>query len=101
MKHLIDYIIRWRTALLGALFALAAALPAVLNAPEVLAVVPDHYRPYIVALGFVLMYATRPRPATRAADPEVQVAQAIASTEGATTVVVSQTNGPQTAVIRA
>lgn len=100
MNQIIDFFIRWRTALLGALFALAAALPSLLNAPEVLAVVPDQYRPYVIALGFVLMYLTRPRPATRAADPEVQVKKEIEKTDKPSTIVV-QESGAVTAVISA
>ena len=100
MNQVTDILIRWRTALLGALFALSAVLPALLNAPEVLAVVPEQYRPYVIALGFVLMYLTRPRPATRAADPEVQVKKAISETDIPSTIIVKEA-GETTAVIRA
>ena len=100
MNQILDVLIRWRTALLGALLALAAVLPAILNAPEVLAIVPEQYRPYLIAAGFIAMYMTRPRPATRAADPEVQVKREISRTEKPSTIVVQEA-GAVTAVISA
>lgn len=71
-----DVLVRWRTALLGFIFAAAAALPALINAPEVLAIIPGEYRPYVIALAFFLMYLTRPRPAVRADDYEASVSRA-------------------------
>lgn len=57
------WLVKWRTLLAGWLFAGAAALPSLLGAPEVLAVVPAEYRPYVIAAGFLLMWLTRPRAA--------------------------------------
>lgn len=57
------WLVRWRTLVVGWLFAAAAALPALLNAPEVIAVIPAEYRPYVIAAGFILMWLTRPRAA--------------------------------------
>jgi hypothetical protein len=73
LHHAWDIIVRWRTALVGLLFAAAAALPSLLGAPEVLAVIPAEYRPYAIALAFVLMWATRPRAAVRASDYEASL----------------------------
>lgn len=99
---ILDTLIRWRTAILGFVLAAASALPALLGAPEILAIVPPEWRPYIIAAGFVAMYLTRHRPATRAHDPEVQVAKAIEATPGPTTVVVASTAGGEpTAVVNA
>lgn len=100
MNKILDILIRWRTALLGVVFAAAAVLPAILNAPEVLAIVPEQYRPYLIAAGFILMYLTRPRAASRASDPEVKVAKEIAKTDLPSTVIIKE-DGETTAVIRA
>lgn len=91
-----DIIVRWRTAILGFLLATASVLPALLNAPEILAIVPAEWRPYIIAAGFLAMYLTRPRPATRAADPEVQVANAVSA--GDTVLVVSPDTGTKAVI---
>ncbi|MBN9335786.1 hypothetical protein [Devosia sp.] len=73
MKRLLETLVRWRTAILGALFAAAAALPSLLGAPEVLAVVPAEYRPYVIAAGYILIWLTRPRAAVLPNDPEVDM----------------------------
>lgn len=96
-----DIIVRWRTAILGFVFAALSVLPALLNAPEIVAIVPVEWRPYVIAAGFIAMYLTRPRAASRAADPEVQVAKAIEATPGPTTVVVTDGAGTPTAVVNA
>lgn len=99
---ILDTLIRWRTAILGFVLATLSVAPALLNAPEILAIVPADWRPYVIAAGFLAMYLTRPRPASRAGDPEVQVAKAIEATPGPTTVVVaSETTGQATAVVNA
>jgi hypothetical protein len=63
LTELWAWVVKWRTAIVGWLFAAAAALPPVLNAPEVLAIVPAEYRPYVIAGAFLLMWLTRPRAA--------------------------------------
>lgn len=73
MKAILETLTRWRTAILGAVFAAAAALPALLGAPEVLAIVPDKYKPYVIAAGYILLWLTRPRPAVLPTDPEVDM----------------------------
>lgn len=97
-----DTIVRWRTWLLNTVLALAFILPEVLNSPEILAVIPAEYQRWFLVSAFVLNIWMRPRPASRASDPEVQVAKAIEATPGPTTVVVaSETTGQATAVVNA
>ena len=93
---MLDFIIRWRTALLGFVLAALSAAPALLNAPEILAIVPPEWRPYVIAAGFLAMYLTRPRPATRASDPEVQVANAVS--KGDSVLVVSPDKGTKAVI---
>lgn len=95
-----DIIVRWRTAILAFLLSAASVLPALLNAPEILAIIPSEWRPYVIAGGFLAMYLTRWRPAARADDPEVQVAKAISENPGPTTVVVEYGNRMNRAVVR-
>ena len=68
-----ETLVRWRTLILGWLFAAAAALPSLLGAPEVLAIIPAEYRSYAVAAGFILIWLTRPRAAVLPSDPEVDM----------------------------
>lgn len=99
---MLDLIIRWRTYLLNIILALAFILPEVLNSPEILAVIPSEWQRWFLVGAFLLNIWMRPRPASRAGDPEVQVAKAIEATPGPTTVVVaSETTGQATAVVNA
>lgn len=75
MTKLWETLVRWRTLILGWLFAAAAALPSLLGAPEVLAVLPSEYRPYAVAAAFILLWLTRPRAAVIATDLEASVSR--------------------------
>lgn len=99
---MLDLLIRWRTWLLNVTLALAFILPEVLNSPEILAIIPRDYQRWFLVAAFLLNIWMRPRPASRASDPEVRVAKAIHETPGPTTVVVaSETTGEATAVVNA
>ena len=94
MAELVDFVIRFRTWLLGAAGMAALFLPDILdiasellNAPQIVAVLPEGWRTWAGAIGFVLMAWSRWRPATRAADPEVQVKKALKGTDYATVTV--------------
>lgn len=86
MHKIWDTLVRWRTWLLNATLALAFILPEVLNSPEILAVIPSEWQRWFLVGAFLLNIWMRPRPAARAADPEVEAANAVR--EGKTVVVV-------------
>lgn len=85
-----DFIVRWRTRLFNWIGAVAVLLPPILGAPEILAIIPQTYLPYAMAAVFLINYWMRPRVATRAADPEVQVKKAISETDIPSTIVVKE-----------
>lgn len=70
------WLVRWRTAVLGWLFAAAVALPSLLGAPEILALFPPEWRPYVTAAAFILVYLTRPRAAVLPDSLEASVSRA-------------------------
>lgn len=107
MSTFVDFIVRFRTWILGVAGIVAMFLPdlidlasQLLNAPQIVAVLPVGWKTWAAAIGFVLMIWSRPRPASRAADPEVQVAKAIKKTEYGATVTV-EADGETKAVIEA
>lgn len=67
---------RWRTWIVNGFLALLTVLPEVLNAPEILAVVPQDYQRMFLAGLFLLNIWLRPRPAVLPGDPEVQAKKA-------------------------
>ena len=85
-----DFIVRWRTRLFNWIGAAVALLPSILGAPEIIAIIPPKYLPYVLAAVFLINYWMRPRVASRAADPEVQVAKEIKQAEGPVTVTVKE-----------
>ena len=73
MNTIFKTIARWRTWVLNVLLVLATLAPEVLNAPEILAIVPQEYQRMFLAGLFVLNIWMRPRPAVLPGDPEVQI----------------------------
>lgn len=73
MNTIFRTIARWRTWVLNVLLVLATLAPEVLNAPEILAIVPQEYQRMFLAGLFVLNIWMRPRPAVLPGDPEVQI----------------------------
>lgn len=76
MKALFKSIARWRTWVLNMLLVFATLAPEVLNAPEILAIVPQEYQRAFLAFLFLLNIWMRPRPAVLPSDPEVQIKKA-------------------------
>lgn len=92
---MLDFLIRLRTYIVGALGIVIVLLPdllpvlaELLNAPQIVAVLPEGWRTWAAVFALLCTVWTRWRPATRAADPEVQVAQAIKRVDGPATVVI-------------
>ena len=106
MPALWDFIVRFRTWLIG-MAGLAAFLPDVidlagqlLNAPQIIAVLPAEWKAWAAAIALILTVWSRWRPASRAHDPEVRVKKALKSVDDAATVVV-KADGETKAVIEA
>lgn len=76
MTDFLKMLARWRTWVVNAILVMITLAPEVLNAPEILAVVPQDYQRYFLAGLFVLNIWLRPRPAVLPSDPEVQMKKA-------------------------
>ena len=63
-------IVRFRTWLVNGIGALLILLPELLNAPEVIAVVPQQYQKYVFVAALLLNIWLRPRPAVVKSDIE-------------------------------
>lgn len=72
MKSFVKTLARWRTWIVNLLLAILTLAPEILNAPEVLAVVPQEYQRYFLVTIFLLNIWMRPRPAVLPSDPEVK-----------------------------
>lgn len=66
-----DILVRWRTWVVNVLFAVLIVLPEIIAAPEVAAVAPDKWKPWLAVATLAVNIWMRPRPAVRATDPEV------------------------------
>lgn len=102
MNKLWETLVRFRTWFVNVVFLL-------LLTPELLvallgfdwaSIVPERYMPYVTLAVIVLNVWMRPRPASIASDPEVQVKKEIAQADGPVRVMVEQA-GETKAVIRA
>lgn len=69
-KDLWIAIVRFRTWLVNGIGALLILLPELLNAPEVIAVIPQQYQKYVFVAALLLNIWMRPRPAVVKADVE-------------------------------
>ncbi len=76
MTAFLKMLARWRTWVVNATLVMITLAPEILNAPEILAVVPQDYQRYFLAGLFVLNIWLRPRPAVLPSDPEVQIKKA-------------------------
>jgi predicted cobalt transporter CbtA len=81
MNQIWEAIVRFRTWIVNVVASLLILLPELLNAPEVLAVIPQQYQKYVFVAALILNIVMRPRPAAMAKDPEVQIAKAIATND--------------------
>lgn len=95
-----ETLVRWRTYFLNIILALLFIAPEVLNSPEILAIIPAPYQRWFLVAAFLVNIWMRPRPASLASDPEVQVKNALKGTDGPATVTV-EAQGQTKAVIGA
>lgn len=63
MAKIIGTIARWRTWIVNMILAGITVAPELLNAPEILAIVPQDYQRYFLAGLFLINIWLRPRPA--------------------------------------
>lgn len=86
MKNIIaalwETLVRFRTWIVNLAASMMILLPELLNAPEVLAVIPPQYQKYVFVGALILNIIMRPRPAAMAKDPEVVIAKQIAGNDG-------------------
>ena len=65
-----EYLVRFRTWVVNLVAAALLILPELLNAPEVIAVIPVQYQKYVFVAALLLNILMRPRPAVMAKDIE-------------------------------
>lgn len=63
-----EKIVQFRTWIVNTLFVFAMLLPEILNMPELVAILPPEYRPYLAVLIAVINIWMRPRPAVMKKD---------------------------------
>ncbi|WP_240233632.1 hypothetical protein [Devosia lacusdianchii] len=105
MNRIWDFLIRLRTWIIGGMGIILVMLPdllviaaELLNSPDLVAVLPESWKSYAAVAALIFTVWSRWRPATRAADPEVQVKKAIEETADPSTIKVIE-NGKTKAVI--
>jgi len=67
-KDLWIAVVRFRTWLVNGIGAALILLPELLNAPEVLAVIPQQYQKYVFVAALLINIWLRPRPAVVKSD---------------------------------
>lgn len=65
-----EILVRWRTWVVNLFASAMLVLPELLNAPEVVAVVPVHYQKWVFLAALLLNILMRPRPAVMKKDLE-------------------------------
>lgn len=72
MANILKTLARWRTWIVNVVLAALFALPAILNSPEILAVIPAEYQRWFLVAAFLINIWMRPRPAVLPSDPEAR-----------------------------
>jgi hypothetical protein len=88
MNRIWETLVRWRTWLVNIFASLLIVLPELLNAPEVLAVIPVEYQKYVFVGALLLNILMRPRAATTKDDPEVKVREMVKAADGPALITV-------------
>lgn len=73
LNKLWEAIVRWRTALFNGIGAFLVAVAPILGAPEIVAIIPPKYIPYVMAAVFLINWWMRPRAAVTKDDPEAEI----------------------------
>jgi len=68
---------RWRTYIVNSALAFVMVAPDLISSPELLAVIPEGWQKWAIAVGFLLNIWMRPRPAVLPSDPEAVVSKVI------------------------
>lgn len=88
MSTIVEFIVRFRTWIVNLAASLLIVLPELLNAPEVLAVIPPQYQKYVFVGALLLNILMRPRAATTKDDPEVKVREMVKAADGPSLITV-------------
>ena len=88
-----EVLVRWRTYFVNIVLALLFIAPEVLNSPEILAIIPAEYQRWFLVAAFLVNIWMRPRPASVATDPEVQVKETLKQVDGPAVVEVTAPDG--------
>ena len=75
MNKVWETLVRWRTWIVNVFASLLLVLPELLNAPEVIAVIPMEYQKYVFVAALLLNILMRPRPAVVSTDLEASVSR--------------------------
>lgn len=75
MNKIWETLVRWRTWIVNVFASLLLVLPELLNAPEVIAVIPVEYQKYVFVAALLLNILMRPRPAVVSTDLEASVSR--------------------------
>lgn len=75
MNKVWETLVRWRTWIVNVFASLLLVLPELLNAPEVIAVIPVEYQKYVFVAALLLNILMRPRPAVVSTDLEASVSR--------------------------
>lgn len=106
LTNLMDFTVRFRTWLIGAVGMIALFLPDllvvfsdILNSPQIVAILPENWKAWAGAIGFGCLVWSRWRPATRTADAEVQVGQLIKRSKDETRIEVKSVASGRTKAV--
>ncbi len=98
MKQIWEILTRWRTWIVNSFGVALLLLPELLNAPEIIAIIPQHYQKYVFAGALVLNILMRPRKALVQSDPAMQVQKAIKNSDEAVHIQVTGVDSDVTKV---
>lgn len=72
MSQILKTLARWRTWIVNVVLAALFALPAILNSPEILAIIPAEHQRWFLVAAFLANIWMRPRPAVLPSEHEAR-----------------------------